>query len=50
MKNSVLKTQLIRGSGSCAPITKENQSSFRLDVLTDLMAPIGIVRSDEMLN
>lgn len=46
VKNSVLKTQFISGSGSCPPTTSENQSSFKLDVLTDLIAPIGIVRSD----
>ena len=48
VKNSVLKTQFRRGSGSCAPITNENQSSFRLDVLTDLIAPMGTVRSEEI--
>lgn len=46
VKNSVLKTQFISGSGSCPPTTSENQSSFRFDVLTDLIAPIGIVLSD----
>lgn len=49
VKNSVLKTQLRRGSGSCGlPTSNENQSSLNLDVLTALMAPMGMVRSDEM--
>ena len=49
VKNSVLKTQLISGSGSCGELTpRENQSSFSVDVLTNLMAPNGIVRSDEI--
>ena len=49
VKNSVLKTQLMSGSGSCGELTpRENQSSFSVDVLTNLMAPNGIVRSDEI--
>lgn len=49
VKNSVLNTQLIRGSGSCGELTpKENQSSLSVDVPTNLRAPKGIVRSDEM--
>jgi hypothetical protein len=49
VKNSVLNTQLTRGSGSCGlPTTIENQSSFKFEALTALMAPIGIVLSDEM--
>ena len=49
VKNSVLNTQLIKGSGSCGELTpRENQSSFRVDVPTNLMAPNGIDRSDEM--
>ena len=49
VKNSDLKTQLIRGSGSCGELTpKENQSSFNVDVPTNLRAPNGIVRSEEM--
>ena len=51
VKNSVLKTQLINGSGSCGELTpKENQSSLSVDVPTYFMAPNGIVRSDEMDN
>ena len=51
VKNSVLKTQLIKGSGSCGELTpSENQSSFSLDVLTNLIAPKGMVRSEEMDN
>ena len=47
VKNSFLKTQLMRGSGSCGElIPKENQSSLRVDAPTYLMAPIGIVLSD----
>ena len=47
VKNSVLKTQLINGSGSCGePTPNENQSSLRIDVLTYLIAPSGMVRSD----
>lgn len=49
VKNSVLNTQLIKGSGSCGELTpKESQSSLSVDVPTNLMAPRGIVRSDEM--
>lgn len=49
VKNSVLKTQLRSGSGSWGlPIINENQSSLSFDALTALMAPIGMVRSDEM--
>ena len=37
------------GSGSCGELTpKENQSSFSVDVPTNLIAPNGIVRSDEI--
>lgn len=47
MKNSVLNTQLTSGSGSCGELTpKENQSSFKVDVPINLIAAIGIVRSD----
>ncbi len=49
VKNSVLKTQLMSGSGSCGELTpNENQSSFSVDVPTNLIAPNGIVRSDEI--
>lgn len=49
VKNSVLKTQLMRGSGSCGELTpRENQSSFSFDVLTYLIAPSGIVRSEDI--
>lgn len=49
VKNSVLKTQLIRGSASCGELTpSENQSSFNVEVPTYLMAPIGMVRSEEI--
>ena len=50
MKNSVLKMQFIKGSGSCGePTPMENQSSFNTDVLTYLIAPNGIVLSEEMV-
>ena len=49
VKNSVLKTQLMSGSGSCGELTpRENQSSFSVDVPTNLIAPSGIVRSEEI--
>ncbi len=49
VKNSVLKTQLSRGSASCGELTpRENQSSLSVDVLTYLIAPSGMVRSDEI--
>ena len=47
--NSVLKTQLIRGSGCCGePMPNENQSSFNVDVLTYLIEPRGMVVSGDM--
>ena len=51
VKNSVLNTQLSKGSGSEGELTpNENQSSFSVDVPTYLIAPRGIVRSEEMDN
>lgn len=49
VKNSVLKTQLISGSGTWGELTpRENQSSFSVEVPTNLMAPNGIFLSEEM--
>ena len=51
VKNSVLKIQLINGSGSCGELTpRENQSSLSVDVPTYFIAPNGIVRSEEIDN
>ena len=49
VKNSVLSTQLSKGSASCGELTpKENQSSFNVDVPTYLMAPREMVLSEEI--
>ncbi len=49
VKNSVFSRQLSSGSGSCGePTPMENQSSRKVEVLTYLIAPRGMVRSVEM--
>jgi len=51
VKNSVLKIQLSSGSASCGELTpNENQSSFKVEVLTYLMEPRVMVRSAEICN
>ena len=51
VKNSVFKTQFIRGSGSWGePTPIENQSSLNRDALTYLTAPIEMTLSGETVS